>query len=121
MWIIMGGHKKRNTESLERKRAQNLPFKWSSCAARPRSLIGKLVCHVKTSPAHDSKPRDARYLDRETTRWNSRAPARQGPSPEERLPHPVWQYTLKIFNWFESTPKVQRRAATTDPSQQSYN
>ena len=64
------------------------------------SVIGKLVCHVKTSPAHDSKPRDARYLDRETTRWNSRAPARQGPSPEER--HPVYP---QRFNWFESTPR----------------
>ena len=30
------------------------------------------------------KPRDARYLDRGTTRWYSRAPARQGPSSEER-------------------------------------
>ena len=66
------------------------------------SVIGKLVCHVKptSSPAHDSKPRDARYLDRGTTRWNSRAPARQGPSPEER--HPVYP---QRFNWFESTPK----------------
>jgi hypothetical protein len=63
------------------------------------SVIGKLVCHVKTSPAHDSKPRGARYLDRGTTRWNSRAPARQGPSPEER--HPVYP---QRFNLFESTP-----------------
>ena len=57
-------------------------------SSRAPSVIGKLVCHVKTSPAHDSKQRDARYLDRGTTRWNSRAPARQGPSPEER--HPVY-------------------------------
>ena len=48
------------------------------------SVIGKLVCHVKTSPAHDSKPRDARYLDRwGTTRWS--APARQtGPLPPKK-------------------------------------
>jgi hypothetical protein len=39
-------------------------------------------------------------LDRGTTRWNSRAPARQGPSPEER--HPVYP---QRFNWFESTPR----------------
>jgi len=64
------------------------------------SVIGKLVCHVKTSPALASKPRGARYLDRGTTRWNSRAPARQGPSPEER--HPVYP---QRFNWFESTPR----------------
>jgi hypothetical protein len=50
------------------------------------SVIGKLVCHVKTSPAHDSKPRDTRYLDRGTARWNSRAPARQGPSPQRKAP-----------------------------------
>ena len=48
------------------------------------SVIGKLVCHVKTSPAHDSKPRDARYLNRGTTRWNSRAPRGQtGPLPRK--------------------------------------
>jgi hypothetical protein len=64
------------------------------------SVIGKLVCHVKTSPALASKPRGARYLDRGTSRWNSRAPARQGPSPEER--HPVYP---QRFNWFESTPR----------------
>jgi hypothetical protein len=54
----------------------------------------------ETSPALASKPRDARYLDRGTTRWNSRAPARQGPSPEER--HPLYPHR---FNWFESTPR----------------
>jgi hypothetical protein len=64
-----------------------------SSRARP-SVIGKLACHVKTSPVLDSKPRGARYLDRGTTRWNSRAPARQGPSPEER--HPVYTLTDSI-------------------------
>ena len=49
------------------------------------------------SPAHASKPRDARHLmDRGTTRRYSRAPAwaRQGgPSPEER--HPVYPQKIQ--------------------------
>jgi len=68
------------------------------------SVIGKLVCHVKTSPAHDSKQRDARYLDRGTTRWNSRAPARQGPSPDERRP----VYPLKDSIGLNPHPKLLR-------------
>ena len=67
------------------------------------SVIGKSVCHTceDHSPrAHASKPRDARHLDRGTTRRYSRAPARQGPSPEER--HPVYP---QRFNWFESIPE----------------
>ena len=65
-----------------------------------RVLTRRALGHWQTSPALASKPRGARYLDRGTTRWNSRAPARQGPSPEER--HPVYP---QRFNWFESTPK----------------
>ena len=65
-----------------------------------RVLTRRALGHWQTSPALASKPRGARYLDRGTTRWNSRAPARQGPSPEER--HPVYP---QRFNWFESTPR----------------
>ena len=66
-----------------------------------RVLTRRALGHWQTSPALASKPRGARYfMDRGTTRWNSRAPARQGPSPEER--HPVYP---QRFNWFESTPK----------------
>ena len=68
------------------------------------SVIGKLVCHVKTSPVLDSKPRGARYLDRGTTRWNSRAPARQGPSPEEKGP----RYTLKDSIGLNPHPETLR-------------
>lgn len=65
-----------------------------------RVLTRRALGHWQTSPALASKPRGARYLDRGTSRWNSRAPARQGPSPEER--HPVYP---QRFNWFESTPR----------------
>ena len=91
------GHASRG--SIGTQRAADVGRYGESSRAGP-SVIGKLVCHVKTSPALASKPRGARYLDRGTSRWNSRAPARQGPSPEER--HPVYP---QRFNWFESTPK----------------
>ena len=82
-----------------------------SSRARP-SVIGKLACHVKTSPVLDSKPRGARYLDRGTTRWNSRAPARQGPSPEER--HPCTRYTPRCgrANAFQPSCLVRVRRAS---------
>jgi hypothetical protein len=57
--------------SIGTQRAADVGRYGESSRAGP-SVIGKLACHVKTSPAHDSKPRDARYLDRGTTRWNSR-------------------------------------------------
>ena len=68
--------------------------------ALQRALTRRALGQWQTSPALASKPRGARYLDRGSTRWNSRAPARQGPSPEER--HPVYPQRC---NWFESTPR----------------
>jgi hypothetical protein len=50
---------------------------------RARVLMLRALGHWKTSSVHASKPRDARYLDRGTTQWYFRAPARQGPFPEE--------------------------------------
>ena len=57
---------------------------------RARVLMLRALGHWKTSSVHASKPRDARYLDRGTTQWYFRAPARQGPFPEEGA-----RYTLK--------------------------
>ena len=77
-----------------------------------RVLTRRALGHWQTSPALDSKPRGARYLDQGTSRWNSRAPARQGPSPEER--HPVY-LPSKILDTksltsvgFEPTPLARR-------------
>ena len=75
-----------------------------------RVLTRRALGHWQTSPALASKPRGARYLDRGTSRWNSRAPARQGPSPEER--HPVYP---QRFNWFESTPTETLRDYRSKP------
>jgi hypothetical protein len=95
-------HKKASSarSSIGTQRAADVGPRYGESSRAGPSVIGKLVCHVKTSPVLDSKPRGARYLDRGTTRWNSRAPARQGPSPEER--QPVYP---QRFNWFESTPR----------------
>ena len=80
---------------------------WSGASGVPaphlmRGERGLPVCQ-KRSGARLQAARGARYLDMDpgrggqyvrTTRWNSRAPARQGPS-EKR--HPVYP---QRFNWF---------------------
>ena len=53
-----------------------------------RVLTRRALGLWQTSPALASKPRGARYLDRGTTRWNSRAPASEtaGPLPRRKAP-----------------------------------
>jgi hypothetical protein len=70
------------------------------------SVIGKLVCHVKTNPVLDSKPRGARYLDRGTTGQRGGTPA---PRPD-RAPPPKkgTQYTLKDSIGLNSHPEMLR-------------
>jgi hypothetical protein len=41
----------------------------------------------------------ARYLDRGTTRWNSRAPARQGPSPARHTPSALRNLHCPPASW----------------------
>jgi len=69
------------------------------------SVIGKLVCHVKTSPALASKPRDARYLDRAGDNA-VRIPA---PRPD-RAPPPKkgTRYTLKDSIGLNPHPETLR-------------
>jgi hypothetical protein len=93
-WMFSGVAHHASCGSIGTQRAADVGRYGESSRAGP-SVIGKLACHVKTSPAHDSKPRDARYLDRGTTRWNSRAPASETAGPLPRRKAPGIRGTLK--------------------------
>ena len=73
-------------------------------SSRAPSVIGKLVCHVKTSPAHDSKPRDARYTWTGGQRGGTPAPR------PDRAPPPKkgTRYTLKESIGLNPHPKALR-------------
>jgi hypothetical protein len=108
------GHASRG--SIGTQRAADVGRYGESSRAGP-SVIGKLVCHVKRPVQRTTPSRGgARYLDRGTTRWNSRAPARQGPSHPEETRKACTRYTLypQRFNWFESTPRHAPRVRDSD-------
>jgi hypothetical protein len=86
------------------------------------SVIGKLVCHVKTSPAHDSKRAGCSLLGpgdnaEELPRPGQTGPLLgPGPLPRRKAPG-ILKYSILVFE----NPQPEKRSATTDPNQQSCN